>query len=205
MLDKEMKSLCSQLAYTYSANRNHGFPFRLVFTSLSGKTKERLESTSDSAHKRWANAEWWEGGYEGLWSDKEDKLVAKENVVYLTADAEEELTELRPEKVYIIGGIVDHNRYKNLCLDKANESGVRVMRLPIGRYLASLQTRKVLTVNQVFEILLQWVETRDWEQSLLAVMPKRKFVHKGNPEEQNELPSQGSEVDDHHKEEREES
>jgi tRNA (guanine9-N1)-methyltransferase len=30
-------------------------------------------------------------------------------------------------------------------------------------------------VNQVFEILLKWVETRDWEEALHSVIPKRKF------------------------------
>jgi len=33
----------------------------------------------------------------------------------------------------------------------------------------------VLTVNQTVDILLRWVETRDWEQALWAVIPKRKF------------------------------
>jgi len=99
----------------------------------------------------------------------------QQSVVYLTADSEEELAELKPEETYIIGGICDHNRYKNLCLNKAKESGIRTARLPIGRYLASLPTRKVLTVNQVFEILLKWVETKDWEEALYSVIPKRKF------------------------------
>lgn len=64
---------------------------------------------------------------------------------------------------------------QNLCFNKANESGIRTARLPIGRYLASLPTRKVLTVNQVFEILVKWVETKDWEEALHSVVPKRKF------------------------------
>ena len=37
----------------------------------------------------------------------------------------------------------------------------------------------MLTVNQVFEILIKWVETKDWEQSLYSVIPKRKFQHEG--------------------------
>ena len=68
---------------------------------------------------------------------------------------------------------------QNLCLDKARESGIRAAQLPIGRYLSHLSTRKVLTVNQVFEILVKWVETRDWELSLYAVIPKRKFQDGG--------------------------
>ena len=37
----------------------------------------------------------------------------------------------------------------------------------------------MLTVNQVFEILVKWVETKDWEQSLYSVIPKRKFQQEG--------------------------
>ncbi|KAF8914301.1 guanine-1-methyltransferase-domain-containing protein [Gymnopilus junonius] len=238
MNEKEIKSLCSQLAYTHSANRNASFPFSLIFSSVNGRTYQRLESLSDASYKRWANTHWWPEGYDQLWkgnalpssnetpsiegnlaqpergnsseidSKEEQKdvvdsgpssfgkavgtsatksapkslSVAQDKVIYLTADTEDELTELKPDEVYIIGGICDHNRYKNLCLNKAKESGVRTARLPIGRYLASLPTRKVLTVNQVFEILVKWVETKDWEESLYAVIPKRKFQpgKKGN-------------------------
>jgi hypothetical protein len=37
---------------------------------------------------------------------------ATHKLVYLSADAEEELETLKEDEVYIIGGIVDHNRYK---------------------------------------------------------------------------------------------
>jgi len=217
MNDKEIVSLCSQLAYTYSANRQASFPFSLIYTSLNGRTFDRLESMGDAGYKRWTNAKWWSESYSRLWEnediaqsdaetsplrptdgEKEVLFVSvsattssmatrthprnntpKSTVVYLTADSEDELSELRPDETYIIGGICDHNRYKNLCLNKARDFGIRTARLPIGRYLTSLSTRKVLTVNQVFEILIKWVETKDWEQSLYSVIPKRKFQQEG--------------------------
>ena len=42
--------------------------------------------------------------------------------------------------------------------------------------MAHLPTRKVLTVNQTFEILVNRLEMQSWEEALTSVMPKRKFV-----------------------------
>jgi tRNA (guanine9-N1)-methyltransferase len=59
---------------------------------------------------------------------------------------------LDPNDAYVIGGIVDRNRYINLTLDKANKDGVRHGKLPIGDYVR-LQTSAVLAVNHVVEIM----------------------------------------------------
>ncbi|KIO12465.1 hypothetical protein M404DRAFT_12710 [Pisolithus tinctorius Marx 270] len=201
MTDKEINSLTSQLAYTYSANRRAPHAFSsLLFTSINGRTKERLDAMNDAGYRRWSNTEWWEESYERIWTrsfppsqspsceptnapadstSTETETTAdadelRKSVVYFTADSENEILELKEGETYVIGGICDHNRYKNLCLNKANASQIRHARLPIGRYIA-LATRKVLTVNQVVEILLKWVETRDWEEAFWAVIPKRKF------------------------------
>ena len=66
--------------------------------------------------------------------------------MYLTADSENNITELDPEDVYIIGGIVDRNRYPNLTLNRANEQGIRHGKLPIGDYV-KMTSSFVLTVN----------------------------------------------------------
>ncbi|KAI0686488.1 guanine-1-methyltransferase-domain-containing protein [Cytidiella melzeri] len=197
MNENEIKSLTQQLAFTYSANRKAARPFQtILFTSLNKRTHTRLETIGDAAYKRWNDTEWWHESYDRLWAGqgietadsgetgaRDDTNVhqtaPKETVVYLTADSNDELSELKEGETYIIGGICDHNRYRNLCLDKSTESGIRSARLPIATYLTELKTRKVLTVNQTFEILLKWVETRDWKSALEGVVPKRKFQEQG--------------------------
>ena len=49
------------------------------------------------------------------------------DLVYLTADSPNELSELDSSKLYVIGGIVDRNRHKNICFRKA-ESQVTLLR-----------------------------------------------------------------------------
>jgi len=150
-----------------------------------------METAGQGAYKRWKRVQVWEDGYERLWNSTNDPetstttnhsdvlstrgIIDQSKVIYLTADSTDELDQLHEGETYIIGGIVDRNRYKNLCLEKGQKQGIRTARLPIGKYLAELTTRKVLTVNQVFDILLHWVDKRDWESAIRDVVPKRKM------------------------------
>lgn len=38
-----------------------------------------------------------------------------------------------------------------------------------------MTSRKVLTVNQVFEIMVKWLDYRDWEKAFMEVIPERKL------------------------------
>jgi len=97
---------------------------------------------------------------------------------FASVDSTNTLDVLDENKVYIIGGIVDKNRHKDICYEKATKENIATAQLPIGNYI-ELATRKVLTINHVFEILVRWLENKDWKKAFLEVIPQRKFNSEG--------------------------
>lgn len=115
-----------------------------------------------------------------------ETLQRQGEIIYLTSDSPDTLTELKPYHTYIIGGIVDKNRHKGLCykraldansnaekIERLNGRQVKTAKLPIGEYM-QMASRQVLATNHVVEIMLRWLDCRDWGQAFLEVMPKRK-------------------------------
>ncbi|KAI9506526.1 guanine-1-methyltransferase-domain-containing protein [Coemansia spiralis] len=159
MDEKEIKSMCSQINRCYSVNRNAAKMVDLYVTKLHGKCKERF-GTALIEHLGWAK--------------EYIAMETKNQLVYLTADSPNIIDELDASKFYIIGGIVDKNRYPRLTLDKAESQGISHGQLPIGKYVR-MSTRKIMTVNQIFEMLIKFLEVSDWEQAFLEAIPQRKF------------------------------
>ncbi|KAK3317868.1 guanine-1-methyltransferase-domain-containing protein [Cercophora scortea] len=96
-----------------------------------------------------------------------------QSVVYLSSESPYTLERLEAGTTYVIGGLVDRNREKGLCYKRAKEHKVRTAKLPIGEYMA-MQSRYVLTTNQVVEIMAKWLECGDWGKAFLDIVPKRK-------------------------------
>jgi len=63
------------------------------------------------------------------------------------ADSPNELQALDSGKAYVIGGLVDRNRHKDLCASRARAAGIATARLPVGQHF-KLTAAAVLTVNQ---------------------------------------------------------
>lgn len=172
MSDKEVVSLSNQITRCYSAMRHSGYRVGLTVSPVNKRLKERFDGAL-SDYKNWKNVTFHD---DKTFDDfVKEQPGQKDAVVYLTADTEEELTELEEGKTYVIGGIVDKNRHKNLCINKAKEHGVKFARLPIGKYI-QMNCRHVLATSHVFELMCLWFEkNKDWEAAFNAVLPPRKI------------------------------
>ena len=73
--------------------------------------------------------------------------IIREDLVYLTADSETVLEELDLKKAYVIGGLVDRNRWKGITLKKAEEQGIQTAKLPIGNFM-KMSSSQVLLMSQ---------------------------------------------------------
>ncbi|NWQ93608.1 TM10B methyltransferase, partial [Burhinus bistriatus] len=105
-------------------------------------------------------------------------LFPLDAIVYLTPDSENgkyacfRHTGTRA-KVYVLGGLVDESIHKKLTLQRAQEQSLQTARLPIREYMVKTANTKnyhseTLAINQVFDVLSTYYETRSWPAALKA-------------------------------------
>ncbi|KAF8371449.1 hypothetical protein PRIPAC_77878 [Pristionchus pacificus] len=162
MVEKDRRRCIAQLTFCYSVNRKAEQPLQYHIVGFRGPSR-----AIHDANDTYAN---WDVN---LHREPLDEVFPKEDVVYLTADSENVLTELDESKAYVIGGLVDHNAHKGVCMRKAEEKGWAHARLPIDEFV-KMQSRRVLTVNHVFEIMVLFWQTKNWEEAFFTVIPQRK-------------------------------
>ncbi|RMC08083.1 hypothetical protein DUI87_15114 [Hirundo rustica rustica] len=83
------------------------------------------------------------------------------------------LEDIDPDKVYVLGGLVDESIHKQLTLRRAREQSLQTARLPIREYMVKAPNARnyhseTLAINQVFDILSTYYETRSWPAALRA-------------------------------------
>lgn len=176
MIPKDIKKLRKQVLRCYSFNRASESPAQLYLTSCSSSVKETFRDMK-------CGFENWDIHMEekDFFETFKEKLPEKTDIVYLTRDSDnvlpsaEEIKKDEGKKVYIIGGLVDHNLHKGLTLKIAEEKGLSHARLPIDEHMRMCKSQ-VLTVNHVFELMLLVSQGVSWSDALQSVIPQRK-VH----------------------------
>ncbi|MCJ1249545.1 tRNA methyltransferase 10 [Trapelia coarctata] len=220
MLERERISLAAQLTRCYSDNSRAQLKAHLAFSSFGGHLKDRFDNVLSGHHQSWRGVrfleedfveaaeqakEWMAGERGGKLagafavkneSSADEKPAETGEIIYLSSDSPDTLTELKPYSTYIIGGLVDRNRHKGICYKRAKDRGMKTARLPIGEYM-EMTSRFVLATNHVSEIMLKWLELGNWGEAFLKVMPKRKGgVLKGaSPAQLDDMPDVGSRDD----------
>ncbi|KAL8945107.1 MAG: hypothetical protein Q9211_000380 [Gyalolechia sp. 1 TL-2023] len=197
MLDGERKSLASQVTRAYSDNHRARYKSHLFVSSFGGQLKERFDNVLSGHHRSWKGVRFVENDFEEAAAEADRLMKSHQGgdlagafgqlqstrhvedqadsgeVVYLTSDSPDTLTELKPYSTYIVGGLVDKNRHKGICYKRAMDRGMKTAKLPIGDYM-KMASRFVLATNHVVEIMLRWLEVDDWSKAFLQVIPKRK-------------------------------
>lgn len=164
MKPPEFSKTFKQLHRCYSINRRAPAPLQLYITGYTDETKQSMSKMSGCFN--------WDLNFN---PQPHTEIFDKDSIVYLTSDSPNVIDKLDYDKAYIIGALVDHNRLKNICFEKAEKEGVGHARLPLDIYF-KFKTRKVLTIDQVYLIFLRLSEGRSWEEAVLDTVPKRKGV-----------------------------
>ncbi|XP_054034835.1 tRNA methyltransferase 10 homolog B [Dryobates pubescens] len=165
MTEKETSRLASQIRRLYGANRRAEKPFWLCLTEFTEGSliyRECLRMND---------------GFSSYLMDTTQEsyldLFPLDAIVYLTPDSDNVLEDIEADKVYVLGGLVDESIHKKLTLQRAQEQALQTARLPIREYMVkSSSTRnyhsETLAINQVFDVLSTYYETRSWPAALKA-------------------------------------
>jgi tRNA (guanine9-N1)-methyltransferase len=190
MSENDFKSLMKQITLCYSTNKKSKKPFNLILFDVGAMLKKLLLLHNCN---NWTGFKYIE---EGKFSDLKNYLIevsrnkkinntldlnennilkeVETNTIYLTGYSENTISTLEDDKIYIIGGLIDRNKLKNITLDKSKELGISNAKLPLGDCI-KLKTSKILAINHVFEILSSYhSKTNNWIESFNEIIPERK-------------------------------
>lgn len=167
----ESSACAKQLLLSFSMNRMHDEPFDLHFCGINRNSK--MFMLLHRSLPTMYNPEFPMNLTEESYLDKFDR----NKLVYLTPHCKDLMQKFDHDAVYIIGAYVDKTLKQPLTLAKAKKEGLRMLRLPLEKYVQwGVGANKSLTLNQVLGILLDLRKTGDWNVALKH-LPSRKLYH----------------------------
>lgn len=190
MTDKELHKSMVQIRQVYVVNKrkakelalknedsNEQTVFSVGVCGIDERCRDMRDKVLHQDWCRWPSVHWLERDVEDL------AYIEPCRLVYLTSDAQEELESVEAGTIYVIGGMVDRNRFKGATWKRAQAlyGGVRTARLPLDRYASMGSSSRVLATCHVFEILLEVATGESLERAIDKVLPLRKRANPCTP------------------------
>ena len=172
---KEQSRLAQQVGRCYASNKARASPVHLTLCQVA------VES---AFYAELCRVNHGFAAYKLAITDQAvvDSASSSSSLVYLSPDASELIEDVNADETYVIGGLVDETVAKQVTWSKCRELSLRAKALPIEKHMARREQtltatynyNKILSINQVFDILADYFAERDWPRALEANLPKRK-------------------------------
>lgn len=180
-LNSEHNSIVSQTRRIISANLDAERPYNLWFTSFdeTNQVRKKMENAKLVEPNHFINKK----------SEHFTELFAKDKLVYLSPDAEEEFDEYDHQAVYVLGAIVDRYLDDPLTFDCAKKHNIRSVRLPLDKHVMLSDLSIDLSFYSVFQMLhFMQFDYATWDKAFKCFLqPDRKvdemeLIDKFNPQ-----------------------
>ena len=175
MNSNELKSLVFQIALSYGINKKNKNKIAFYLSNYSNANNNIVSLFE----KIGANS--WEINYsEKNFYEIEELLNLNKKFIYLSPESEYDLEEVNDNYIFVIGGLIDKTIIKNKSLERAinieNKKiiDIETRRLPLKKYIGNI-FKTELNINTVVEILSNYLDSKDWKNSILKVLPLRNL------------------------------
>lgn len=168
MTDKEARYTANQIMYSYKSNRDSRFPFdmHIYQKDRESRAMKQLHTLIPTLSKPSFPVEIHEQCF--------SEAFPKEQLVYLTPDSKNFLSEYDPRDVYVVPGVIDRRYDGPITAARAKQLGIRTAWFPLSRFLPWGRTHNGLPFNIMLDILMDFKNTRDWPTALKHI-PQRKL------------------------------
>lgn len=175
MNSNELKSLVFQIALSYGINKKNKNKIAFYLSNYSNENNNIVSLFE----KIGANS--WEINYsEKNFYEIEELINLNKKFIYLSPESEYDLEEVNDNYIFVIGGLIDKTIIKNKSLERAinieNKKiiDIETRRLPLKKYIGNI-FKTELNINTVVEILSNYLDSKDWKNSILKVLPLRNL------------------------------
>ena len=173
-----LKSLCSQIRIGINEiNKDNQNCLNVSICSLNKapRTEELLIQQGLKSWKKNDDRLVYENVIYDSIFDSIDKDEKENNLIYLTPDSTNDLKELDPNHIYILGGLVDKPCESNLTLKHAKKHGISCYSLPIHSNGFKINPDYNLNINTCLSLLNAVAKGMDWKTALSVFIPKRRL------------------------------